>query len=170
MAKSIMRYQIADYLECGSGDTAEYALCGVGYKTLNEEPNAQVEDTTYVCDKNTSSDVESYQTQFPYEADFFADQTAVKEVWDIGHDHKTGEDAQRNYVRVDLYDPAKGQSNTYKARKFVVAIEVSSMSGEAGKKMSVSGNFKTVGDFIAGTFNTETKTFTADTTNSVTEG
>lgn len=163
MSKAVMRYQIADYLECGTGSDKAYALCGVGYTSVNEELNPQVETSAYVCDKNSSSDIESYQTQFSFEADFFKDEVAVKEVWDIGHDQKTGEDAQRNYVRVDLYDPVSGSANTFRARQFLVAVEVSSLSGEPTKKMSVSGNFRAVGDFVAGTFNTQTKKFTADT-------
>lgn len=163
MSKAVMRYHIADYLECGEGDSKAYALCGVGYKTLNEELNPQVETTIYVHNKNASNDVESYQGQFPFEAYFFKDETAVKEVWDIGHDRKTGEDAQRNFVRVDLYDPITGKENTYRARQFLVAVEVSSLSGEPGKKMGASGNFREVGDFVAGEFNTQTKKFTADT-------
>ena len=161
--KAVMRYNIADYLECSVDKAKEYCLCGVGYKSINEELNPQVEDTIYVCDKNSSSDVESYQSQFSFEADFFKDEKAVKEVWDIGYYRKTGEDAQRNYVRVDLYDPVSSKENTFRARKFLVAVEVSSMSGEPGKKMSVSGNFRCVGDFISGTFDTKTKTFTEDT-------
>ena len=72
-----------------------------------------------------------------------------------------GEDAQREYVRVDLYDPVSGEDNTFQARKFIVAVEVSSLSGDPGKKMKVSGNFNAVGDFVEGTFNTQTKAFTA---------
>lgn len=166
MAKAVKRFDIADYLECGTGEDKAYYFCNVGYKALNEELNPQVETTNYVGYKNASSDVESYQVQFAFEADFFKDETAVKEVWDIGHDQKTGEDAQRNYVRVDLYDPVTENdevvANTFRARKFLVAVEVSSMSGEATKKMSVSGNFRVIGDFVPGTFNTQTRTFTAD--------
>lgn len=161
MSQAVMRHQIADYLKCGTGQTATFALCGTGYFTLNEELNPQVETTLYVCDRSASSDVESYQVKFPFEADFFKDQTAVKEVWDIGHNQCVGEDAQREYVRVDLYDPVSGSENTFQARKFLVAVEVSSLSGDPGKKMKVSGNFNAVGDFVAGTFNTQTKTFTA---------
>lgn len=160
--KAVRRFQIADYLECGKGDEKEYSLCGVGYRTLNEQPGAQVEDTIYVCDKCSSSDIESYQTAFAFEADMFKDAKAVNEVWTIGHDQLTGEDAQRNFVRVDLYDPVASKQNTYRARKFLVAIEVSSMDGDAGKKMKVGGNFKAVGDFVSGEFDTSTKTFTAD--------
>lgn len=170
MSKAVKRYHVADYLECGTSDAKEYCLCGVGYKSLDEEPQAQTSDTIYIHNKNSSSEIDSYQTQFPFEADFFNDEKAVREVWDIGHDQKVGEDAQRNYVRVDLYDPVSAEEGTYRARQFVVAIEVSSLAGEAGKTMTVSGNFKTVGDFVAGKFNTKTKEFTPDTTVTTTEG
>lgn len=46
-----------------------------------------------------------------------------------------------------------------KQRKFLVSCEVSDYSGE--NKQVVKGNLNAVGDPILGTFNTETKTFTA---------
>ena len=63
-------------------------------------------------------------------------------------------------MRVELFQPAEGAENTFPARKFKVAVEVSGMTGEGGGIMKVTGNLNGVGDFIDGTFNTATKTFT----------
>ena len=80
-------------------------------------------------------------------------------LYKVGRDHLVGEDAELFYVRVDLYDQAEAE-NTYKARKMRVSVEVSSCSGEGGKKIEVSGNLNAKGDPIEGTFNISTKTFT----------
>lgn len=55
---------------------------------------------------------------------------------------------------------APEKSNTFKARKFRVSIEVSSTEGEGGSIVKMSGNLNAVGDFVDGTFDTSTKTFT----------
>ena len=81
-------------------------------------------------------------------------------LYDIGRNQKTGADAEMDYVRVELFQPVEGSANTFAARKFRVAVEVSSVSGEGGGIMKVTGNLNGVGDFIDGTFNTATKTFT----------
>lgn len=48
----------------------------------------------------------------------------------------------------------------YKARKFIVANEVSDYEGEGGEKVSVSGTLHAVGDPVQGKFDTVAKTFT----------
>lgn len=64
-----------------------------------------------------------------------------------------------NPVDADLGTYYEKVTNGYEARKFTVSAEISSISGE--NKMSLSGNLNAVGDPILGTFNTQTKTFTA---------
>ena len=64
-----------------------------------------------------------------------------------------------DYVRVELWDPMENQENVFKARKFLVSVNIDSISGE--KKIAISGNFNAVGDPVDGTFNTVDKTFTA---------
>ena len=84
------------------------------------------------------------------------------ELYKIGRDRLTGADAEREYIRVDLFDPVNSTANTFRARKFVVAVEVTSCAGTGGEAIKVTGNLDNVGSFVAGTFNTATKTFTAD--------
>lgn len=158
MPNVIRRHQYADYLNVGTTAAPEWALMGTGFTTLDEEPNAQTESVKYVCDSSSSTSVVSYETSFPYEADQIKEEAAINAIYEVGRNHLTGGDAEREYVRVELWD-ADTAANTFKARKFVVSIEVSSIAGE--NKMQISGNLNAVGDPVQGTFNTSTRAFTA---------
>ena len=87
----------------------------------------------------------------------------VISVDEIGRNQKTGAEAEKKYVRVDLFKPVAEQENTFEARMFIVAVEVSSVDGEGGGVVRVTGNLNGVGDFVAGVFNTGTRTFTEGT-------
>lgn len=159
---AIKRKEFADYLNVGSGETEEYALLGYGVETLDEEPGAQTDTTCYVNDETSSTTITSYQTKFPYVSELIIEQKAIKSLWLTGRNHETGTDAERDYVRVDMFDQIADVQSTYKARKFRVANEVSKFSGSGGEKMKVDGTLHAIGDPIQGSFNIKTKTFTAD--------
>lgn len=161
MADTVMRYQIADYLNLKNGTTDKWVLMGAGFNTLDENPNAQTEAKTYINEKAQSSQVKSYQPQFPFDTDVIADEEAVMALYDVGRNQKVGADAQFEYVRVELFKTAT--SGAYPARKFVVSVECSSVSGAGGEVVKATGNLNVVGDFVDGTFNPSTKTFTAST-------
>ena len=133
---------------------------GTGFTTLDESPGAQTESVKYVNEKSSSSSVTGYETSFPFEADHIQEEKAVDALYMVGRNHYTGSDAEFEYVRVELWNKGTGL-NEFEARKFLVSCEVSDYSGE--NKQVVKGNLNAVGDPILGTFNTETKTFTAAT-------
>lgn len=158
MRDVIKRHQYADFLNvAAAGETEEYVLMGAGFTTLDENPGAQTESVKYVNEVSASSSVTGYETTFPYEAEQINSEKAIDKIYKVGRNHLVGSDAETDYVRVELWDPAEGD-NEYKARKFLVSIEVSELSGE--NKMTLSGNLNAVGDPIDGTFNTRTKVFT----------
>ncbi len=161
MATTVNRKQIADYLNTGTTALPTYVLMGVGFNTLDESPNAQLDSKTYIHESSQSSHVKSYQTQFPFDTDLIADETAVMTLYNIGRDQKTGADAELEYVRVELFDPVEATPNTYQARKFTVAVGVTSIAGAGGETVKVTGTLYGVGDAVQGTFDTSTKTFTA---------
>lgn len=155
---AVMRYQVADYLATGDD---KFALMGVGFNTLDENPTAQKDAKTYINQKAQTTQIKSYQPTFPFDTDLISDEEAVMAIYDIGRNQKTGEDAELDYVRVELFKPVADQENVFEARKFKVAVEVANITGEGGGIMKVTGNLNGVGDFVAGTFDTTTKTFTA---------
>lgn len=156
----IMRFQIADYLNIGTEETPDYAFLGAGFNTLDETVGAQTDSKIYINDKTATTTVKSYQTEFPYDTDMVKDEKAGMALYAVGRDHKTGKDAEFDYVRVDLYDPVPDKTNLFKARKFRVAAVVSDSKGNGGEVMVNTGTLSCVGDPVQGYFDTTTKTFT----------
>ena len=158
----IVRSDISDYLLIKK--TGLFALMGAGFNSLNETVGAQVESKTYVNDKTESSTIKGYKTQFPFDTDLIVDTAeteAIEELYNIGRNHEVGTNAEREYIRVELFAPAAAGSTRYfKARKFVVAVEVSNFNGAGGETVTASGNLNPVGDPIMGYFDITTKEFT----------
>lgn len=158
MANTIKRYQIADYLNIGT-ETDDFVLMGIGINTLDESPNAQTEGKIYINQKSQTNSIDSYQVEFSFDTDLIKEEKAVMALYDIGRNQRTGEDAEREYLRVELFEPIEGKENVFKARKFKVAVQVDSIEGEGGAAIHVTGSLMGVGDFIDGEFNTVTREF-----------
>lgn len=159
MAK-VIRYQIADYLNTsGSSETAKYSLMGAGFTALDENPAAKVDKTAYISDRSASGTITGYENTFPFDTQFISDDEAIKFIYDVARNQKTGAEAETDYVRVDVYADSTGTS--YPARKFRVAVEVTGITGAATEIVRVAGNLHQVGNFEEGTFDIESKTFTA---------
>ena len=88
--------------------------------------------------------------------DMIESEEAVKHIVDIGRKEKTGQDAEADYVRVDL--AGTKTVNGYPARKRKVAIEVAEFTDNDGE-ITGSGNLLGKGDWEFGFFDTEKKTF-----------
>lgn len=163
MADTVMRYQVADYLNTAeAGASAEtYSLMGVGFNTLDENPSAQTDGKTYISQKAQTSQIKGYQPSFPFDTDLVKDEAAVMALYAVGRNQLTGAAAEKDYVRVELFEPVASKENTFKARRFRVAVQVENVTGEGGGVMKCTGNLMGVGDFVDGEFNTTTKTFTA---------
>lgn len=155
MAKSIRnRTTVADYLKVGE----EFVLMGAGFTEINESPNAKTNKKQYVNDKSPTSSIVSYESEFPYETDQIRDEKAIDFICDIGELHKTGSESETEYIRVDL-DKAGTADNTFRARKFNVAVQVEDLSSKDGELIA-KGKLLTKGDLVVGTFNITTKEFT----------
>ena len=72
---------------------------------------------------------------------------------------KTGADAETLYVKVYLNKPIPEQANKFEAKQRRVAVEVAEFSDNDGE-IQGSGNLLGKTDWINGTFDTTTKTFT----------
>lgn len=162
MEKIRQRRQQANYINTAPGEeTAVFSLLGVGVKTLDENPAAQTKSRKYINDKSTTKTISGYDWSAPFDADQIRSQAALAFICDVGEKQKTGEDAETQYVIVDLDQPIKDAENTFHARQINVAIEVASFPNDDGD-MGLTGNFLGQGDMVEGKFNTTTKQFTAD--------
>lgn len=155
----VIRCDIADYLNVGTEDSAEYVLMGVGVNSLDENPSAKIDKTAYVSDRSVSGTIIGYENKFAFDMHLMAKHPAIRKIYDISRNQKTGSDAEADYVRVDLYDAEDENTTTFPARKFRVAIEVSGVTGAGTEIVRVAGNLHQVGNFVEGTFNTQTKMF-----------
>lgn len=158
-----LRWALQDYLNTGTTEAPIWSLCGTGFNTLDEEPGAQVETKNYINNKSSSKSISSYETVFPFDTDLYNDELAIMAIHDIYRNQRTGSSAEMEYIRTDLTIGADGTLITTEvpARQFVVSVEVSGVSGDGGSSIAVAGNLNVVGDFVDGTFNLATKTFTA---------
>lgn len=155
----VIRCDIADYLNVGTEEIPEFVLLGVGVNSLDENPSAKIDKTAYVSDRSVSGTIIGYENSFAFDMHLMAKHPAIRKIYDISRNQKTGSDAEADYVRVDLYD-GEGESTTYPARKFRVAVEVSGVTGAGTDIVRVAGNLHQVGNFVEGTFDTASKTFT----------
>ena len=71
---------------------------------------------------------------------------------------KTGNDLNIDHIIVNLWEPVAEQENTYKARKITQTVSITECNGAAGEQKQITGSLKG-GDFVYGTFNVSTKTF-----------
>ena len=117
--KAIQRHEIADYLNVGTAEEPKWALMGYGFTTLDEEFGAESESAKYINEASASSSVVSYTSVFPFTSHLIPDEEAVNALYAVGRNHLTGEEAEFEYCRVELWD--KKEEGKYAARKFAVS-------------------------------------------------
>ena len=138
----------------------EFEFMGSGFTDLNEKPSAQTSSKRYINMKSESKSVTGYDWTSEFTADQIRSEKALDYIIGIGENQLTGDDAETEYVIVDL-DKSTDTDNEFEARKFDVAVEVSDFGDEDGE-MTVSGNLLAKSDPVSGTFNTETKVFVSN--------
>ena len=136
---------------------------GTGFTELNEDPGAQTTSKKYINDKSSTSSITSYEGEHGFTADQIPSEKVIKDLVSIGKERKTGADAEREFVRVDLDEKVEGDTTgtVFKARMFTVAAEISSFSDNDGE-LQVEGTLHDKGDPVMGKFDTKAKTFTPD--------
>ena len=164
MAGVKKRRNVANYLNCAAtgAETALYEFMGMGFTDLNEQPGAQTKSKRYVNMASASQSVSGYEPTWPFTVDQIRSEKAIEYICEIGEQRKTGADAETDMIIVDLDKKGTGE-NTFVARQQKIAIAVSSFGNEDGE-MTCEGDLLGIGDIVNGTFNTQSKTFTPDTT------
>ena len=156
----VTRDRIADYLNVSdTAETETYALMGYGFSALDEKPAAKVDKTAYINDKSASGSITGYENSFSFDTQLIKEEAAIDKIYNVARNQLTGAEAETDYVRVDTFGTET--EGAYPARKFRVAIEVSGVTGAGTEVVKVAGNLHQIGNFVEGTFNTATKTFTA---------
>ena len=155
----LTRSAVADYLNIGTKANKVWALCGTGFNSLDESPNAQVESKVYIHEDEASPSITRYESSFSFDVDTWNDQEAIMLIYDIARNRKIGSNAIVEYLRTDFKVEEDGTPITtvVPARLFQCAVEVSDIQGGGGETLTMSGNLNVVGKFLDGTFNLETR-------------
>lgn len=162
--EKVTRNLLAQYYGITVSSTTTYTQMGTGFVKLTEENSPQVDNTAYVNNRNDSPTIIGYQNKWAYEAQYIEGNAVCDDLAAIARDQKTGTDCERLMVDVELHNAVTGEgiTTTYRARKFAVAVEATGPNGDPKSITKLTGNLHQIGDVVKGTFNTTTKTFTAD--------
>jgi hypothetical protein len=134
-----------------TGDTVYYQM-GVGFTSNTESPSAQTKERKYINEKSSRKNITSYSPSFGFEVLLMFNNPAVRKIYDIYTQRKTGTDAVITMVTVDAFEtPTDGY---YPARKGKYAVEVSSCDDD--DDMIIKGNLNGQGDEDMGYFNPTT--------------
>ena len=157
------RSAIADFLNVGTKANPVWALCGTGFNSLDESPNAQVDSKVYIHEDEAHPSITRYERSFSFDTDVWNEQAAINKIYSIGRNGLTGNKAIVQYLRTDFKVEVDGTpiTTTVPARLFNCAVEVSDIQGGGGETLTMSGNLNVQGSFTDGTFNLSTKEFTA---------
>lgn len=153
MATIKQRRRIANYLKISTA----FELMNAGFSDLNESPSAKSTGKRYIGDANETKTITSYDWSTEFNTDMIRSEKAIEFICNIGEMQLTGSNAETEYIIVDL-DQEGTAANTFKARKFNVAVEVKDFSEKDGE-MSAKGSLLGQGDVILGTFTLATKVF-----------
>lgn len=127
-------------------------LCGEPWLSFTESPNAQTKSRKFINQKNETSSIVRYATQWAFEVLLDYSKPEVKEIYDIAIEHKTGDDAK---ITVKIVDKLINKTRTYKA-----TVQVSSIDDD--DDMVLKGTVYADGDEI--TTSTVSETTNSETT------
>lgn len=167
--REIMAYDEAYYVDIEptkeSSASAKLELMNVGTKSVSETSNPTEKSVQYIGDKSKTNSVTGYDNQFALELDRIKNNKVNDYFDNIFIKRLTGKYAQQDLVIADLSSPAEGKLPTatkFKARKIKTTAVITDRNVTAGEIITLTGSLKGVGDFIYGSIDTTTKTFTAD--------
>ena len=150
--KDIMQYDQAHYF----GINGKIVLGGV-ITELTESANPTESEKQYIHQKSKVTKVTGFANEFPITMDMVKGDDVFEYMYNLFYERKVGSDLDIEHYIVDLWEPVAEQTDTYKARKIVQTCSITECNGAAGEQ--ITGSLKG-GDFVYGTFNVSTKTFT----------
>lgn len=136
-----------------------YRLIGDGVESLTEEMNGESETKQWINQENGTTDVKSYTPSISIERkNIDQDDTELTDwINNLIDTLPTGKKAITSYVRVRV----QGSGPSYPAVQRMCSVTVGSTGGDAGADVADAITLGGRGDGIKGTFNVETKKFTA---------
>ncbi len=156
------RHELQHFVDINMDATlanTDYHLIGEGVSSLTEEFNAEEETEQWINQQNGTTNLNSYTPSISVEMQDVdqEDSDLIDWINELIDTLPTGSKAISSYVRVRI----KGSGPSYPAVQRKCSISVGSTGGDAGANVANSITIGGRGDAIQGTFNAETKKFTA---------
>ena len=155
--KDIMVYDEAHYFDVGTSEQSDIQLGGV-ITEMTESTNPKETEKQYIHQKASITKTTGYANEFPITMDMVKGDKVFENFYEKFYLRKTGNDLNIDHYIVNLWEN-ETEANTYKARKITQTVSITECNGAAGEQKQITGSLKG-GDFVYGTFNTSTKTFT----------
>ena len=155
--RDVMEYDEAHYF----GINDKIVLGGV-ITEMTESSNPTESEKQYIHQKSKTVRTTGFSNEFPITMDMVKGDEVFEYMYELFYRRKAGSDLDIPHYIVNLWEAIEGQENTYKARKIIQTCSITECNGAAGEQKQITGSLKG-GDFVYGTFNTETKTFTEET-------
>lgn len=155
--QDIMVYDEAHYFDVGTNGTPDIELGGV-ITEMTESSNPTETEKQYIHQKSKITKTTGYSNEFPITMDMVKGDKVFENFYKKFYERKTGNDLNIDHYIVNLWEN-ETEANTYKARKITQTVSITECNGAAGEQKQITGSLKG-GDFVYGTFNTSTKTFT----------
>ena len=155
--QDIMVYDEAHYFDVGTNGTPDIELGGV-ITEMTESSNPTETEKQYIHQKSKITKTTGYSNEFPITMDMVKGDRVFENFYEKFYQRKTGNDLNIDHYIVNLWESGT-EANTYKARKITQTVSITECNGAAGEQKQITGSLKG-GDFVYGTFNTSTKTFT----------
>ena len=124
---------------------------------LDENSNPIESEKQYIQNKSKTTKITGFANEFPITQDLVNTDEVSKYFYELFRNRKTGDDLLLDHFIVELWNEVT--PGVYKARKINQSVNISSKTGAPGEQLTFAGSLKG-GEFIDGTFNVATKTFT----------
>lgn len=159
--KLVARAELKSYMNTGTAETPVWTLIGEGFTSVSESKNPKEYSRQYVHEATERTDVIGYAPSIAYSCDTYTENAVIAKIRAVTDQELVGTAAQVEILNVNEFsDSGSGTTHAYEAYKRTYAI-VPDAKGDGTDALIYSGNFRAVGDIVAGTFNGEA--FTATT-------
>lgn len=138
---------------------ANYALIGEGVTELSISYNPQTNTEQYIHQDTANTELTGYQPNAPVTAQAAKGDPAFEYVNELRKKLPIGSGAHTDVVLVDVFEGAA--AGGYPATKQPVSIQIDSYGGAASDPLSIGYTVNWRGSGTAGTFNPDTRAFTA---------
>lgn len=163
VSRLVKRAELHSYMDVGASGTPSFELIGEGFTSLSEAKNPKEYSRQYIHEYTERTDVVGYAPAIAYSVDAHTNNSVIAKIIAVTDQELTGADCQVDIVAVNTFETqTSGQSTVCTAYKRKYAI-IPDNKGDGTDALVYTGNFRAVGDVIPGTFNEETKAFTAAT-------